>query len=107
MTKMPRRSRRRRHNFVALDWRGAKRNPRQNRVEDTTRTGCAADANPAALSFDQFLGQRQAQARAGVLLGSAGVQLLELDEEPVQIVVVDTAAGVFDFDAESGRRRRA
>ena len=39
-----------------------------------------------ALRLDDPLGEREAEARAGVLLRRAGVELLELDEQPVHVL---------------------
>ena len=60
----------------------------------------AAHRHAAALRLDDPPGQRQAEAGALVPLGRAGVELLELDEQPAQVLGRDADAGVLDLDAE-------
>ena len=56
--------------------------------------------------LDQAARERQPQAGAGVPLGRAGVELLELDEQPLEVLGLDADAGVLDLEAEACRARR-
>ena len=62
--------------------------------------GRAAYAHLAALRLHDALGEREAESRARILLGRAGVELLELDEEAPEVLRRDTDAGVLDLEAE-------
>src|SRR5207253_3166607 len=77
-----------------------RRAPGEDGVERAPFTGLAADADLAALRLDDPLGEREAEARAGVALGGAGVELLELDEQPVDVVARDPDPGVLDLEPE-------
>ena len=57
----------------------------------------------ASLQFDDLLRQRQAQAGAFEAPGGAGVQLLELGEEPAHVLGLDADAGVAHLHFELAR----
>src|SRR5258706_15409067 len=63
----------------------------------------AAHGNPAALRFNKPLGQGEAETGPLVSLRGPSVELLKLDEEPLQVVGGDTDARVLYFETKELR----
>src|SRR5690242_164720 len=72
----------------------------QDRGQAAALAHRAADLDATALGLGEAFGQSESQPRALVALGRAAVELLELDEQPVEIVLADPDSIVLDFDAE-------
>src|SRR5262249_10901119 len=77
--------------------------PRQYRLEAAALADPAAHADAAALGLDDLAGQGEADAGAG-RPAVAGVELLELEEQPLHLIGRDADAGVLDLEAERIRR---
>src|SRR5262245_32070185 len=75
----------------------------KNREEGASTASFAFHADLAALRFHQALGQSQTKPRALVALGSAGVQLLELEEQSPQVLARDARTGIGNFQTEESR----
>src|SRR5581483_8685697 len=75
----------------------------QNRGEDGAARVRAPEGDAASLGFHDSLGERQAEARALILLCRAGIELLELDEETALVVEVDADARILDLQSERVR----
>src|SRR5438270_1578908 len=71
----------------------------QNGRESAAAAQRAVDGDHATLCFDDAFGQCQAQASALMQLGCAGIQLLELDKQTIQVLGTYADAGVFDLMA--------
>ena len=78
----------------------------QHREKGAPLAEGTAHADSAALRLHQPLRQRQPEARARILLGRARVELLELREEPAEVLLPDADAGVLDFEPEEVRAFR-
>src|SRR5712691_10307308 len=76
---------------------------RQHREEEAALPGRAADADVAALSFHEALGQHESEPRSLVALGRTGVDLFERKEESPEVLGADADARVLDLEAHRVR----
>ena len=75
-------------------------NQRQNRVEDASLSGPAADADPSAHHLHDPFSERKPETGARILLCRGGIQLLKLDEEPADVFRLNADAGIFDRETK-------
>src|SRR5437868_15012081 len=78
--------------------------PRKDGMKYAALADDATHPDRTSLRFHDPLGERQPQPRSGVLLGQRLIELLELDEESVDVLWLDSNAGVFDLEPKRGGR---
>src|SRR6185437_14875833 len=73
---------------------------RQHSVERASLAQGARYAYRPTLRLGQPLAQRKPEPGTGVLLGGAGVELLEFDEQTLDVLGRDADPGIFDIEPE-------
>src|SRR5437764_1432543 len=73
-------------------------------MEDAALAHHAGDTDGPSLRLDDAFGQGEAQSRPRMRFRRAGIELLELDEQPAQVFPSDADAGVRDFQTKSSAR---
>jgi len=71
--------------------------------ERTPFGGFAGDTYFATLCFDEALGKCQSKPGTGEILGHSPIKLVELLEEPPDVLGCDSNAGVLNREAKEGR----